>query len=488
MRTYPLLRFPWHYLAVKWLINLKTSRVFPDRKSALSKELPMTRALAIILAAGEGTRMQSSRPKVLQEIGNRPLIGHVASSATRVGVDSIAVVIGPDMHDVTKTARTFAPQVSEFVQTERLGTGHAVLSARAAITNDYQDVLVLLGDAPLVRHETISAARSRLSQGADVVVVGFRAKDPTGYGRLILDGTQVAAIREHKDASEAERAIDICNSGIMAFSQKHMLSLVDSIGNANAKGEYYLTDAIEIAHNYGLRVDVVEADETEVMGINDRAQLAACEATFQTRRRAEILAGGATLIAPETVHFSADTIIGVDVTVEPNVVFGPGVDVAAGARIRAFSHLEGAKVASGAQIGPYGRLRPGADIGEGARVGNFVEVKNAVFGAGAKANHLAYIGDTMVGEKANIGAGTITCNYDGFFKHKTKIGAGAFIGSNSALVAPVSIGEGAIIGSGSTITKPVPDNALAIGRGRQIIRENWALTFRAKKNAEKKQN
>jgi len=446
----------------------------------------MSKALAIILAAGEGTRMRSALPKVLQQVGNRPLIGHVAASAVQAGVESLAVVVGPDMQTVEDAARNQAPTVKSYVQAERLGTGHAVACARDAIQAEFDDVLVLLGDAPLVRAQTIASARALLSEGVDVVVVGFRAKDPTGYGRLLRDGDQVVAIREHRDASEAERAIDICNSGIMAFSRKHMLDLVDAIGNHNAKGEYYLTDAIEIAARKGLTVRAVEADEAEVMGINDRLQLAACEAIFQARKRHEILAGGATLIAPETVFFSADTQIGIDATVEPNVVFGPGVDVASGARIRAFSHLEGARVAKGAQIGPYARLRPGAQIGEGARIGNFVEVKNAVFGSGAKANHLAYIGDATIGEKANIGAGTITCNYDGYLKHHTQIGAHAFIGSNSALVAPVTVGAGAFVGSGSVITEDVPDNALALGRGRQSVKADWALSFRAAMTRQKK--
>lgn len=447
----------------------------------------MTKALAIILAAGEGTRMRSPKPKVLQEIGNRPLIAHVVSSAAGIGVDSIALVVGPDMDDVERVARGFAPRVSAYRQLERLGTGHAVASARHAVTDAFDDVIVLLGDAPLVRPQTIAAARTRLADGADVVVVGFRAADPFGYGRLIVEGDQVTAIREHKDASEAERAIDFCNSGIMAFKREHMMQLVDSIGTDNAKGEYYLTDAIEIAHRTGLTVRATEADEDEVMGINDRSQLAVCEAIFQERRRAEVLISGVSLIAPHSVHFSADTVLEPDVTVEPNVVFGPGVHVGSGARIKAFSHIEGAKIAADAQIGPYARLRPGAEIGEGARIGNFVEVKNSVFGAGAKANHLAYVGDTSVGPKANIGAGTITCNYDGFFKHKTEIGAEAFIGSNSALVAPVKIGAGAFVGSGSVITDDIPDNGLAIARGRQNTKADWALTFRATKNAEKKQ-
>ncbi|MEM1046001.1 MAG: bifunctional UDP-N-acetylglucosamine diphosphorylase/glucosamine-1-phosphate N-acetyltransferase GlmU [Pseudomonadota bacterium] len=452
----------------------------------------MTKALAILLAAGEGTRMRSARPKVLQEVGNRPLIAHVSNAAAQADVDTLAIVIGPRMEAVSAAAEQAAEgtrqSVSCHVQSERLGTGHAVLAARAAISDAYDHILVLLGDAPLVRPQTIMAAREALSQGADIAVVGFRAADPTGYGRLIVEDDQVIAIREHRDATPTERAIDFCNSGIMAFAQAPMLSLLDAIGNDNSKGEYYLTDAVEIANRAGLVVRAVEAPETEVMGVNDRAQLAECEAAFQVSKRAAILESGVSLIAPETVFFSADTRIGPDATIEPHVVFGPGTVVEGGARIRAFSHLEGAHVAADAEVGPYARLRPGTEIGEGARIGNFVEAKNAVFGPGAKANHLSYVGDSSVGAKANIGAGTITCNYDGFFKYRTEIGEGAFIGSNSALVAPVRIGAGAIVGSGSVITDSVPDDAMALGRGRQVIKENRAAQFRETKSNQKKQS
>ena len=445
----------------------------------------MKTALAIVLAAGEGTRMRSARPKVLHEVGNRALIGHVVDAAGRSGVSRLAVVVGPGMDAVAETARRYAEDVSAYTQTERLGTGHAVLSAREAITSDFDDVLVLLGDAPLVQPTTISAARDLLANGADLVVVGFRAEDPTGYGRLLTDGEQVTAIREDREANAVERRIDLCNSGIMAFSRHHMLDLVTAIDNKNTKGEFYLTDAIEIANRKGLSVRCVVAGEAEVMGINNRAQLAACEGIFQERRRGDMLEAGVSMIAPETVFFSADTEIAGDVTIEPNVVFGPEVRVEAGARICAFSHLEGAHVDEGARIGPYARLRPGAEIGAGARIGNFVEVKNASFGPGAKANHLAYVGDAGVGANANIGAGTITCNYDGFLKFRTEIGAGAFVGSNSSLVAPVTISDGAYVGSGSVVTKDVPADALAVGRGRQTIIKGWAAKFRAKKSEEK---
>ncbi|MEM8811193.1 MAG: bifunctional UDP-N-acetylglucosamine diphosphorylase/glucosamine-1-phosphate N-acetyltransferase GlmU [Pseudomonadota bacterium] len=431
--------------------------------------------------------MRSTRPKVLHEIGNRPLIGHVASAAAAAGVSSLAVVVGPDRTDVADAAARFAPEANAFVQAERLGTGHAVLSAASAVTEDVGDVLVLLGDAPLVRPETIASARAALSDGADVVVVGFQAADPTGYGRLLLDGDQVTTIREHRDASPSEREIRFCNSGLMAFAGPVLLDLVQRIGNDNAKGEYYLTDAIEIAHRDGRTVRAIEADEEEVMGINDRAQLAICEAAFQARRRQEAMAGGVTLIAPDTVWFSADTELASDVAVEPHVVFGPEVSIETGAKIRAFSHLEGARISANAQIGPYARLRPGTEIGIGARIGNFVEVKNASFGDGAKANHLSYVGDASVGAGANVGAGTITCNYDGFLKYRTEIGAGAFVGSNSALVAPITIGTGAFVGSGSVVTDDVPDNALAIARGRQANKLDWAMTFREMKSAQKRQ-
>ena len=379
-------------------------------------------SLGIVLAAGEGTRMKSRMPKVLHEVASRPMVVHAMATARAAGIDRLALVVGPNMAAVEKAVT--AAGADEIVhQTERLGTAHAVLRARAALEAGADDVVVLYGDTPLVRPDTVARVRARLAEGADLVVLGFRALDPTGYGRLLEVDGRLVAIREEKDATPAERAVTLCNSGIMAFRGAHVLSLLDAIGNVNAKGEYYLTDAVEIAHGRGLRVEAVVGDEEEFLGANDRAQLAACEAIYQKRRRAEALAAGITLVVPDTVVFAADTEIAADVVIEPNVVFGPGVRVETGARIRAFSHLEGARVGEGATVGPYARLRPGADLARDVHVGNFVEIKNGRIEEGAKVNHLTYIGDARVGARANIGAGTITCNYDGFGKYTTDIGA-----------------------------------------------------------------
>jgi len=440
----------------------------------------------VILAAGEGTRMKSALSKVLHEIGGRPMLAHVMSSAHRAGAGHLAIVIGPGMDAVADLALREDPDCDVFTQSERKGTGHAVLAARAALTGPYDDVLVLYGDTPLVSPETLLGARAALRDGADIVVLGFETPDPSGYGRLLMQGGALIGIREDRDASEAERAITFCNSGIMGFRGALLPELLEAIGNDNAKGEYYLTDAVEIARGRGLVVVAETGDADEVLGVNDRRQLADCERIFQQRARAKAFADGVTLVAPETVFFSHDTTIGRDVLIEPNVVFGPGVTVEAGATIRAFSHLEGARVGARAIVGPYARLRPGTDLAEGARIGNFVELKNALVDAGAKVNHLTYIGDAHIGEKANIGAGTITCNYDGYNKFHTEIGANAFIGSNSALVAPVTIGVGAYIGSGSVVTEDVPDDSLAIGRGRQVTKPGRAATLRAEREAAKK--
>jgi len=435
--------------------------------------------LAIVLAAGEGTRMRSRLPKVLHEVGARPMVAHAIACARAAGATACAAVVGPNAEAVAKVAEKAGVE-EVFVQADRLGTAHAVLQAKPAIARGADDVVVLYGDTPLVAPATIDRVRAELAAGADVVVLGFHSPAPTGYGRLLTEGGRLVAIREEKDASEAERAVDFCNSGIMALSGRHALSILEAIGNANAKGEYYLTDAVEIAHGRGLVAVAVAGEEEEFLGVNDRVQLATCERVFQARRRAEVLASGVTLVAPDTVFFSADTVIEPDVTIEPNVVFGPGVRVASGARIRAFSHLEGASVGEGATVGPYARLRPGAELGRDVHVGNFVEIKNGKVAAGAKVNHLTYIGDATIGEKANIGAGTITCNYDGFGKYLTEIGAGAFVGSNSSLVAPVKIGDGAYVGSGSVVTKDVPADGLAVARGRQTTIDGWAASFRAK--------
>lgn len=431
--------------------------------------------LAIVLAAGKGTRMRSSVPKVMHPVGGLPMIGHVLGAVAAAGVTRAALVVAPD----SDWAETLPGRPEVFVQDEPLGTAHAVLAARAAFADDLDAIVVLYGDNPLITPQTIERALERVRGGADIAVVAFHTDAPKGYGRIVMEAGHIGAIREEADATDDERAITLCNSGVMAIRAGEPLKALDAIGAANAKGEYYLTDLVEVGRERGFSMVVAEADFDEVLGVNDRAQLAAAEAVFQDRARRAALAH-ATLEAPHTVFFSHDTVLGEDVHVEPNVVFGPGVSVAAGARIRAFSHLEGARVASGAVVGPYARLRPGAEIGEGARVGNFVELKNAVLGRGAKASHLSYVGDAVVGDGANLGAGTITCNYDGIRKFRTEIGEGAFIGSNSALVAPVSIGMRAYVGSGSVVTEDVPDDALAIARGRQVNKDGRSPARRKK--------
>lgn len=436
--------------------------------------------LAIILAAGLGTRMKSARPKVMHEIGNLSLVGHVLKTVSAASVERIAVVVGPDMPDLVSEVGKRAPRASCHEQVERLGTAHAALAARDAVAPVPDQVFVLFGDTPLVRPETIERIGAKLSDGADLVVLGFRAANPFGYGRLLEEGGNLVAIREEKDASEAERQVTFCNSGIMGFSGARFLEILDAIGNDNANSEFYLTDAVEVARRLGLSVASETADEAEVQGINTRAQLARVEADFQSRMRQEAMDGGVTLVAPETVFFSHDTVLASDVVVEPNVVFGPGVNVARGAVVRAFSHLEQARVGEGATLGPYARLRPGAEIGNGAHVGNFVEVKNAVVGEGAKVNHLTYVGDARIGARSNIGAGTITCNYDGFLKHLTEIGEDVFVGSNSTLVAPLKVGDGAYLAAGGTVTQDVPADALVIGRARQAIKEGRAGQLKAR--------
>jgi bifunctional UDP-N-acetylglucosamine pyrophosphorylase/glucosamine-1-phosphate N-acetyltransferase len=435
--------------------------------------------LPIVLAAGEGTRMRSALPKVLHRLGGRSLLGHVLVAVRGAQAESAAIVIGPGHEAVAAEARATLPDAAIFVQTERRGTADAVLAARPAITKGYDDIVVAFGDTPLVTPQTFAQLRAPLAEGASVVVLGFRPKDPTGYGRLLLQGHDLVAVREEKDATAAERSIGLCNAGLMALAGRHALAILDRIGNDNAKREFYLTDAVAIARSMGLKAAVVEAQEDEVRGINTKQQLADAEAELQQRLRTAAMEAGVSMMAPETVYLAADTQLGADVTIEPYVVFGPGVVVEDGAVIRSFSRLEGAHVGAGATVGPFARLRPGARLGEGVHVGNFVEVKEATIEAGAKANHLSYIGDARVGAGANIGAGTITCNYDGQNKHHTDIGKGAFIGSNSALVAPVTIGDGAYVGSGSVITDDVPAGALALGRGRQVVKDGWAALLRA---------
>ena len=438
------------------------------------------RCLTIVLAAGEGVRMRSSRPKVLHELAGRSMLAHTLSAVLEAASGDIAVIVAPDRDSVAAEALKVAPRAKIVTQPERRGTADAVLAARAQIAHGYDDILVAYADIPLIKPATLAALRAELAHGADVVALGFEAADPTGYGRLIERDGRLLAIREHKDANPEEQASRFCNAGPIAFGGAGALKLLDSVKPNNAQKEYYLTDLVEIASARGMVARALIADETEVMGVNDRAQLAQAEAALQQRLRRRAMVEGATLIAPETVFLAFDAVIGRDVVIEPHVVIGRGVRIQDGATIRAFSHLEGAQVAGGASIGPFARLRPGADIAANTRIGNFVEIKEATIEEGAKVNHLTYIGDARVGANANIGAGTITCNYDGFAKHRTDIGAGAFIGSNSALVAPVTIGEGAYIGSGSVITKPVEADALAVARGRQETRAGWAKAFRAR--------
>ncbi len=441
--------------------------------------------LTVILAAGEGTRMKSGTPKVLHKVAGLEMVCHVAKAAAAAGGSDIALVVGPNGDAVAEAVRAIAPGASVHEQTERLGTAHAVLAAREAIARGYDDVLIVYGDTPLVQAGALKSARARIADGAAVAVMGFRVADPTGYGRLIERDGQLKAIREEKEASDAEKAITYCNAGLMAIDGAQALALLDGVGNDNAKGEYYLTDIVEIAGGRGLSVVATEVDASNVIGVNTLAELAVAEDAWQQRRRAELMGEGVIMIAPQTVWLSADTQIAKGVTIEPNVFFGPGVAIGAGAKLRAFSHIEGASVAQGAEIGPFARLRPGTDIGEKAKVGNFCEVKNATVETGAKINHLSYVGDASVGAAANLGAGTITCNYDGFLKHKTTIGTGAFVGSNSALVAPVSIGDGAYVASGSVVTEDVPADALALGRARQTNKEGRGAALRERLSAEK---
>jgi bifunctional UDP-N-acetylglucosamine pyrophosphorylase / glucosamine-1-phosphate N-acetyltransferase len=442
--------------------------------------------LAIVLGAGEGTRMHSAHPKVLHTVAGQTLLAHVLTVVADTDAPLVAVVIGPRQDAVAAEVKRALPGAACFVQQERRGTAHAVLAAKSAIERQPDDILVVYGDTPLIRPATLRRLREPLAAGAAVAVLGFRPSDPRGYGRLVTQGSELLAIREEVDATESERAIDLCNGGMMALSGKDALAILAQIGNQNRKGEFYLTDAVEIARKMKLSAVAVEVEEDDVRGINTKKELAEAEAIAQQRLREAALDAGVTLVAPETVFLSADTKFGKDVVVEPYVVFGEKVSVADGAVIHSFSHLVGAEVGKGASVGPFARLRPGTRLGEGTRIGNFVEVKEATMEAGAKANHLSYIGDAFVGAEANIGAGTITCNYDGSAKHRTEIGKNAFIGSNSALVAPVEIGAGAYIGSGSVITVNVPPDSLALARARQTVKEGWATRLRALKSIGKK--
>ncbi|MGC3936589.1 bifunctional UDP-N-acetylglucosamine diphosphorylase/glucosamine-1-phosphate N-acetyltransferase GlmU [Roseobacter sp. EG26] len=432
----------------------------------------MTTAL-IILAAGKGTRMNSDLPKVLHPLAGAPLLVHAMQAGASLEPAHTVVVAGHGAEMVRKAALTHDETAVVVEQTEQLGTGHATAQARAALADFDGTAVVIFGDTPFVRSETL-AAMVEAQSGNDLVVLGFEAADPGRYGRLVVQDDQLERIVEFKDASEAERAITLCNSGVVACNANLLFKLIDAVGNDNAAGEYYLTDIVGIARARDLSATVVTCAESETLGINTRAELASAEAAFQSNARARAVDDGVTLPAPETVHFAFDTVIGRDTIVEPNVVFGPGVTVESGATIRAFSHLEGCHVARGAIIGPYARLRPGAELSENTRVGNFVEIKNAQIGEGSKVNHLSYIGDAVLGAQTNIGAGTITCNYDGVMKHRTEIGDNVFIGSNTMLVAPVHIGDGAMTGSGSVITSDVEANALAIARAPQVEKPGTA--------------
>ncbi len=430
--------------------------------------------------------MRSARPKVLHEVAGRSLLAHVLDAVRQAGGTQTAVVIGPNAQAVADEAERALPGAQSFVQIERRGTAHAVLAAKEAIARGADDILVIFADTPLIRPQTLARLREPLAHGADVVVLGFRPRDPTGYGRLVIEDGELTAIREELEASARERRITLCNAGLMAFAGDKALAIIERIGNDNRKGEFYLPDAVAIARAMKLKAVAIETEEDDVRGINTKAQLAETEAALQDRLRKAALDAGVTLVAPDTVFLSADTSFGRDVVVEPFVVFGPGVTVEDNAVIRSFSHLDRAHVGKGSLVGPYARLRPGARLEQDVHIGNFVEVKEAVIEAGAKANHLAYIGDARLGAGANFGAGAIVCNYDGAAKHRTDIGKGAFIGSNAALVAPVTIGDGAYVATGSIITEDVPADGLAIARSRQVVKENRAARLRALKQAAKK--
>ncbi|NOD48393.1 MULTISPECIES: bifunctional UDP-N-acetylglucosamine diphosphorylase/glucosamine-1-phosphate N-acetyltransferase GlmU [unclassified Ruegeria] len=427
----------------------------------------------VILAAGKGTRMNSDIPKVLHPIAQVPMLVHAMRAGSVLSPDRTVIVTGHGSEAVAKAAQGEDEEAQIAVQEEQQGTAHAVAQARQALEGFDGDVVVLYGDTPFLQPDTLERMIEARSTN-DLVILGFEAADPARYGRLVMKGDSLERIVEFKDATDEERAVTFCNSGLLACSAKLLFSLIDAVGNDNASDEYYLTDVVEIARNRGLDVTAVACDESQTLGVNSRTDLAAADAVYQARARAELLDMGVTLMAPETVYLAADTVIGRDTVIEPNVVFGPGVTVESGATIRAFSHLEGCHVSRGAIIGPYARLRPGAELAENTRVGNFVEIKNAEIAEGAKVNHLSYIGDATVGAATNIGAGTITCNYDGVMKHKTTIGENVFIGSNTMLVAPVTVGDGGMTATGTVVTKNVEPDALAVARAKQENKPGYA--------------
>ena len=443
----------------------------------------------IILAAGQGTRMNSDLPKVLHKVAAAPLLHHAMAATRALDPARCIIVTGHGAEAVAKSARAYDETAETVLQSEQLGTGHAVAQAAALLANATGDAIVLYGDTPFIRVETLQAMLDARAQHA-VVVLGFQAADPGRYGRLLTKGDELLAIREFKDASDEERAVTLCNSGVICADTQTLLQFVAAIGNQNAAAEYYLTDIVELARAAGHSAGVVICDESETLGINTRAQLADAEHEFQSRARAEALENGVTLTAPDTVFFALDTFIGRDAIIGPNVIFGPGVTIESGAEIKGFCHLEGCHVSRGADVGPFARLRPGAELAEDVHVGNFVEIKNAILDEGVKVGHLSYIGDADIGEFTNIGAGTVTCNYDGVMKHRTRIGKRVFIGSDTMLVAPVSVGDDAMTASGSTITDDVPAAALALGRAKQVNKPGLATRLmdrlRAIKAAKKK--
>ncbi len=438
----------------------------------------------IILGAGMGTRMNSDMPKVLHQIAGAPMLVHAMKSGAALDPERTVIVAGHGAEAVGKAAKAYDSDAVIAIQSEQLGTGHAVAQAREALDGFDGDAIVLYGDTPFIQPETLAAmTAARLTH--DIVVLGFEAADPGRYGRLIMQADQLDRIVEFKEASDKERAVTLCNSGVVAADAQTLLALIDAVDNDNAAGEYYLTDIVGIARAKGMTATVVQCPEAETMGINSRAELAGAEAVFQTHMRNAAMADGVTLTAPETVFFAHDTVVGRDTIIEPNVIFGPGASVETGATIRAFSHLEGCHVARGGIVGPYARLRPGAELAEDVKIGNFVEIKNAQIAEGAKVNHLSYVGDAEIGARSNIGAGTITCNYDGVFKHKTTIGADTFIGSNTMLVAPVTVGDAAMTGSGSVITRNVPPGDLAVARAQQDNKPGFAVRLFEKLRAKK---
>jgi len=449
------------------------------------KKKTNTQTAAIILAAGKGTRMKSELPKVLHQIAGMPMVGHVITQALDAGFAPITLVTAPGMEKVVKAGQEVAGEIDVAIQKQQLGTAHAVLAAKNTLVNFDGNLIILYGDTPLLTTETMLSVMAALEEDTQcaVAVLGFMADEPGQYGRLVLDDHgKLERIVEAKEATEEELEIPLCNSGVMALRGNVAWKLLERVKNTNAKGEYYLTDVVALAREIGMHAVAVEGDEDEVLGVNSRNELAVAESIFQWRARQRHMAEGVTLIDPDSVYFAADTSVGADTIIEPDVYFGPGVAIGEGAHIKAFSHIEGSVIGNHAVVGPFARLRPGTNLGDHVKVGNFVEIKKSEIAEGAKISHLSYIGDATVGSEANIGAGTITCNYDGFKKYRTTIGAHVFVGSNTALVAPLNIGDGAMIAAGSVVTEDVQSDALVLARSRQEEKSDWAKSFRAKQD------